>query len=124
MKYKKEKLESLIKKNLSEVFFLDTEEEDFKSVTISNLMLSPDLKIAKVYVSIFDKENREEIFKKILESYKSIRFKLAQRINYVKYIPELHFYLDLSADHVEKINKILKNITYSTSEDSENELLQ
>jgi ribosome-binding factor A len=124
MKYKKEKLESLIKKNLSEVFFFDTEEEDFKSVTISNLMLSPDLKIAKVYVSIFDKENREEIFKKILESNKSIRFKLAQRINYVKYIPELHFYLDLSADHVEKINEILKNITYSTSEDSENELLQ
>lgn len=123
MKYKKEKLESLIKKNLSEVFFFDTEEEDFKSVTISNLMLSPDLKIAKVYVSIFDKENREEIFKKILESNKSIRFKLAQRINYVKYIPELHFYLDLSADHVEKINEILKNITYSTSEDSENELL-
>ncbi|HOP49731.1 MAG TPA: 30S ribosome-binding factor RbfA [Ignavibacteriales bacterium] len=124
MKYKKEKLESLIKKNLSEVFFFDIEEEDFKSVTISNLMLSPDLKIAKVYVSIFDKENREEIFKKILESNKSIRFKLAQRINYVKYIPELHFYLDLSADHVEKINEILKNITYSTSEDSENELLQ
>lgn len=124
MKYKKQKLESLVKEALSQVLYFEMNEDDFKSITISNLFLSPDLKIAKIYVSIFDKEKREEIFSKINLELKSIRYKLAQKIKNVRYIPELHFYLDTSADHVEKINNILKNITYTTTPDSDDELLQ
>jgi len=124
MKYKKEKLESLIKEALSNVLCFEMEEEDFKLVTISNLTLSPDLRIAKIYVSIFDKDKREEVFSKININNKQIRYKLARKIRNIRYIPELHFYLDTSADHVERINEILKNITYTTSEDDNNELLQ
>lgn len=123
MKYKKQKLESLVKEALCQVLYFEMNDDDFKSITISNLFLSPDLKIAKIYVSIFEKEKRDEIFAKINVDLKSIRYKLAQKIKNVRYIPELHFYLDTSADHVEKINNILKNITYTTTPDSDNELL-
>ncbi len=78
-------------------------------LTISEVNISPDLGIAKVYVSVFPSNMGEEITKNINENISKIRYELGKIIkNDVKRIPELKFYLDDTFDRIEKINQALK----------------
>lgn len=82
---------------------------DLGLITITNVRVTPDLKIAKVYVSIFEKERRDEVLEKIKAKTKFIRSELASRIT-IKFVPELKFFLDDTLDYVEKIEGLIKKI--------------
>ena len=78
-------------------------------VTITNVKVSPDLKIAKVYISVLEKEKRESVLEKVKNSSGFIRSELASRIR-MKFIPELKFFIDDTLDYVEKIEGLIKKI--------------
>lgn len=59
-----DRVESLIKEELSTIFFQKFALEDLGLLTITKVKVSHDLKIAKVYISIFEKEKREQSLKK------------------------------------------------------------
>ena len=83
--------------------------------SISNLLVSvikvyvtSDLSIAKVYLSIFPSKNSKSYLKTLQSNGYQIRYDLAQKMkNQLRKIPDLHFYLDDSLDHIERINKEL-----------------
>ena len=83
--------------------------------SISNLLVSvikvyvtSDLSIAKVYLSIFPSKNSKSYLKTLQRNGYQIRYDLAQKMkNQLRKIPNLHFYLDDSLDHIERINKEL-----------------
>lgn len=104
-----DRVESLIKEELSTIFFQKFALENLGFLTITKVKVSHDLKIAKVYISIFEKEKREQSLKKIIAKSGFIRFELASQIK-IKFIPELKFFLDDSLDYVEKIDGIFKQI--------------
>ena len=104
------KIERLLQKELSELFRKQTALMRGVLVTVSRVRVSPDLGVAKAYLSIFPSEKGQEILVSIEKNKKTLRYDLGQIVRtQLRHIPELVFYLDDSLDYVEKIDKLLKN---------------
>jgi ribosome-binding factor A len=103
------KIERLLQKELSELFRKQTAIMRGTLVTVSRVRVSPDLGIAKVYLSIFPSEKGKELLESIEKNKKTLRYDLGQIVRMqLRKIPELVFYLDDSMDYVENIDKLLK----------------
>lgn len=78
-------------------------------VSVSAVRISPDMSIARVYLSVFPSEKALEMVKNINENMKSIRYELGTRVRHqLRIIPELKFFVDDSLDYIEKIDSLLK----------------
>ena len=103
------KIARLLQKELSEIFLLQTKAMQGTLVSVSAVRISPDMSIARVYLSIFPSEKAEELVKNTNESMKSIRYELGTRVRHqLRIIPELKFFVDDSLDYIEKIDSLLK----------------
>ena len=109
MAYRIDKLEHLVKEEVSMIFLYKLHGPEFGLLTVTKVKMSPDLKIAKIYISVFEKEKRDTVLEKIREKTGFIRTELAHRIR-IKFIPELKFFLDDTLDYVEKIEGLIKKI--------------
>ena len=102
------KIERLLQKELGELFRKQTAMTHGILISVSTVHVSPDLSLAKVYLSIFPSEKGKELLESIEKNKKTLRYDLGQIVrNQLRRIPELSFYLDDSLDYVEKIDKIL-----------------
>lgn len=82
---------------------------DGAMVTISEVRVSPDLSIAKVYASIFPSDKAEKVMGILEENKKSYRGELGRKVaSQLRIVPELDFYLDSSIDYAEHIDELLK----------------
>ena len=114
------KISRLIQKELSEIFRRQTAALGGVLVSVSVVRVSPDLGIAKAYLSIFPSERSAEILDNINEQAKSVRYELAQNVRQVlRKCPELQFYLDDSLDYIENIDRLLASDNRSESSDDE-----
>lgn len=78
-------------------------------VSVSTVTVTPDLSIAKIYLSIFPSEFRNPVMKEVEENNAQYRNFLGQKMaKQVRIVPQIKFYLDTSLDQVEKIEKELK----------------
>jgi ribosome-binding factor A len=79
-------------------------------ITVTNVRVTPDLSIARVFVSAF-REKAEDVLKKLNTHKREIRRKLGERIGkQARIIPDLEFFIDDSLDYAEKMDKIMKDI--------------
>lgn len=103
------KIARLLQKELSEIFRQQTAKMHGVLVSVSAVRVSPDLSIAKAYLSVFPSEKSQEILDSINHSAKTIRYELAQKVRFqLRKTPELAFYLDDSLDYIENIDKLLE----------------
>lgn len=103
------KISRLIQKELSEIFLLQTKSMNGVLVSVSAVRISPDMSIARVYLSVFPSERSQEIVKNINDNMKSIRYELGTRVcHQLRIIPELKFFVDDSLDYAERIDELLK----------------
>ena len=106
---RQQKIARLIQKELSEIFRLQTAKMGGVLVSVSAVRVSPDLSIARAYLSIFPSEKGKEIIESINQNAKSVRHELAQRVRYqLRKTPELTFFIDDSLDYIEHIDSLLK----------------
>lgn len=78
-------------------------------VTISEVRISPDLSIAKVYASIFPSSKAEKVMGILEENKKVYRGELGRKVaSQLRIVPELDFYLDSTLDYAEHIDELLK----------------
>ena len=78
-------------------------------LTVSEVRISPDLSIAKVYVSIFPSAKQKEAMETLEQEKKSIRGELGRKVaGQLRIVPEIDFYLDGSLDYAEHIEQLLK----------------
>lgn len=102
------KISRLLQKELSEIFRTQTAKLGGVIVSVSSVKVSPDLSIAKAYLSVFPSERAQEILENIRASAKTVRFELAGRVRFqLRRCPELAFYLDDSIDYLERIDQLL-----------------
>jgi len=78
-------------------------------ISVSKVVVTTDLSIAKVYVSIFPTDNA----KKIMEELKTLQPKIKHEIsqltkNQLRRMPELSFFLDDSLDYINNIEEAVK----------------
>lgn len=79
-------------------------------LTVTSVRMSPDLGVAKVYISIFPSTNAIQITEELRNISGLIRKKLGDIIkNQVRHIPELIFFNDDTQDFIERIDKALKS---------------
>lgn len=80
-------------------------------ISVTAADIAPDLKSAKIYVSVYDKDKSmaQNSFNIIKENAGFIRHELAQ-VMHIRTVPELRFILDSSMEYGEKIDKILSDI--------------
>lgn len=104
------KVAQIIQQDMAELF--RKQASDSKQnflVTVSDVKVTADLSIAKVYLSIFPPALRSAIMKEIEVNKSTYRNFLGQKMGkQVRIIPDLNFYLDTTLDDVEKIEKELK----------------
>jgi ribosome-binding factor A len=105
-----EKVGSLIKRELSIIFQQNTNTLfDGLMITVTQVRVSPDLGIAKVYLSFFPSEKKEPGLKLVEERNFQIKKLLTAQVGkQLRKVPNLHFYIDDSLDYFEEIEKLLK----------------
>ena len=78
-------------------------------VTVTMVRMSPDLGLAKVYLSVFPSNKAEDAMKEINSATKSIRYQIAKIVRHqLRIVPDFLFYLDDSLDYADKIDDLLK----------------
>ena len=80
-------------------------------ITISSVSMTPDLLEAKIYLSIYNAANKQEIMSELESHHKEIRHQLGNKIaKQVRRVPEFAFHLDETLDEVFKIENLFKKI--------------
>ena len=78
-------------------------------ISVSKVFVTSDLGVAKVYLSIFPSDKRDEIIEGVQSNSPLIRHEMAQRTrNQLRRMPELLFFGDDTLDYLEEIDKSLK----------------
>lgn len=104
------KVAQIIQEDFAELFRKQSaESKQSFLVSVSDVKVTPDLGIAKIYLSIFPQEFRPSIMKEIEENKAQYRNFLGQKMGkQVRIIPQLNFYLDTALDDVERLEKELR----------------
>jgi len=104
------KVAQIIQEDFAELFRKQAaESKQSFLVSVSDVKVTADLSIAKIYLSIFPQEFRTSIMKEIEENKTQYRNFIGQKMGkQVRIIPQLSFYLDTALDDVEKLEKELR----------------
>ena len=100
----------MIKQSLGMIFLKDEAKIaniETNRITVTEVRMSPDLKIAKAYVLPLGGENANEIIKTLKEFSFVIRKVLSKKIA-MKFLPKIIFVKDESFDYAEKIENLIK----------------
>ena len=90
-------------------------------ISISEVRMSPDLKIATAFVSPLGAKNAAAVIEALNNHAKFIRGRVSHALRQMKYMPEFRFRLDTSFDNFSKINDLLKSPEVARDLDKENE---
>jgi ribosome-binding factor A len=104
------KVARLIQKELGDIFQKESREYwGGKMISVTVVRITPDLSIAKVYLSIYPAQRDKDPLFKVNENQSRLRHELGNRVRHqLRIIPELIFYVDDSLDYLENIEKLLK----------------
>lgn len=108
MRYRKERVQDLLREEISAILFQDIKDPGIGFVTIMEVKMSDDLKIARVHYSVFgNDEAKEKTFHALKRSRKYVKFLVGQRVK-LKYIPDIEFIYDDRLDKMARIDELLK----------------
>lgn len=106
---RQKKISRLLQKDLGEIIQIEGRGWfPGAMITVTQVKVTTDLSIARVYLSIFGKP-AGEVIRQVEMHGKEVRKLLGIRVrNQLRQIPELRFYVDDSLDYIENIEKLLK----------------
>lgn len=107
---RQKRIAKLLESDLAEIFQVMAQ-NNYPGVLISvtKVRVTPDLGLAKVYISPFPVKDVKELMEFINSNKASIRNELGARVrNQLRIVPDLAFYLDDSLDYIENIDKLLR----------------
>jgi ribosome-binding factor A len=118
---RQQKISRLIQRDLGQIFQVDAKgyfSEAF--ITVTQVRISPDLSMARVYLSLMMVQDKEQYIHEINEKKGLVRRLLGERIGKnIRIVPDLHFYLDDSAEYADHIDQILKSLHIPPEEPNE-----
>jgi len=108
---RQKKVARLLQRELADILRQKTAElARGKMITVTTVRVSPDLGLAKIYLSIFPSGNSEKILEEITDNTPRIRNELGSRVRkQLRIVPEIAFYLDDSLDYIDNIDSLLND---------------
>ena len=117
-----ERINEELKKEISHIISYELKNPNVTGlISVTRAKITPDLKYAKVYVSILNAKNTKETLVNLKKSAGFIRSEIAKRIN-LRVTPELVFELDDSMEYGAKIDSILKDIMKDVKPENKGEM--
>lgn len=109
---RQQKYSRLIQKELGNIFQNDIKNMFGKAfISVNTVRISPDLSVAKAYLSFMMVDNKQEALESVKAQVKPIRKLLGDKIRkQARIIPELIFYLDDNVDYAAKMDVLFSNI--------------
>lgn len=109
---RQQKFSRLIQKELSDIFQRDKRGIlDNTLLTITDVKVSPDLSIARVYLSMMLAKDKEKVLEKVNLNKKEIRKALGEKIGkQVRIVPDIVFFIDEVEERAQRIDDIIKNL--------------
>jgi len=99
-----------IKKELSQIIQQEIKDPRIGFVTVTAVEMSGDLQLAKVFVSILGSQIEKDETLTALEKAKGFfRSEVGRRIQ-LRHVPDIHFTIDQSLDHSDKIARLLHDV--------------
>ncbi len=82
-----------------------------KLVTVTGIKMTPDLLIAKVYISVYGTENKQEVILELEDNYPRLRQALAAKVGkQMRRMPALEFFLDDTVDEMYRVEALLNRV--------------
>ncbi|HQP77615.1 MAG TPA: 30S ribosome-binding factor RbfA [Saprospiraceae bacterium] len=113
MSIRKLQVAELLRRNLSHIFQADgryiygTE----PMVTVTSVQVTPDLAQAKVYLSIFNTDNKQAVLLEIEAAIVEIKRNLYNRIRkHVRRVPDVIFFVDDTLDEMVKVDEMMRKL--------------
>ena len=104
------RIDEELKKELSQIISYELKNPEATGmISVTKVKITPDLKYAKVYVSILNSKRDEKTMEALKKSAGFIRSQIAKRVN-LRITPELVFEKDDSMEYGMKIDSILKDL--------------
>ncbi|MFN8395671.1 MAG: 30S ribosome-binding factor RbfA [Bacteroidia bacterium] len=108
---RQKKFGKLLQKELSEIFQREFHLEGHPMLTVTVVRPSPDLRMARIFISVFPDEKGTAAMEEINLRQKEVRGILGQRIKQqVRFIPELYYFLDDTLQEVEKMEDLFSSL--------------
>ncbi len=80
-------------------------------VTVTSVKMSADLGLAKIYLSIYNTENKQAVILEMEAAYQKLRQTLSQRIRkHVRRIPDIAFYMDETIDEMYRVDNLFQRL--------------
>ena len=80
-------------------------------VTVTKVKISPDLGSCKIYLSVYNTENKQAVILQLEEEYRKLKQELSQRVRkQVRRIPEFDMYLDDTLDEMYRLNNLFNKL--------------
>ncbi len=118
MSVRTEKVGNLIKEEVGLLIERDYRTSEMGFMTVTKVTMSPDLKLARIYVSVFgDTKVKDRTLFLLNEAKKDIRHFIAAKVR-LKFAPEIAFFIDDTMDYVANIEALLKKTHENDSRDS------
>jgi len=108
----------LIREVISEMILRDLGDPRLEAVTVTEVEVTVDLKLARVFFSARGEKAREESAQKGLESAAGVIKKKLGRELRLRYMPELAFQVDRSFEYGSKIDRLIQTIQDEQKTDS------
>ena len=118
MGMRQQKYARLIQKELSDIFLRDKRGIIGNVfITIAEVQMSPDLSVAKVYISMTLAKDKKMVLAQINNHKSEIRKALGDRIrNQVRIVPELVFFIDEVEESAQRIEDLIKSLNIPKEE--------
>ncbi|MEL6989284.1 MAG: 30S ribosome-binding factor RbfA [Bacteroidota bacterium] len=80
-------------------------------VTVTGVKVTPDLSLAKIYLSVFNVLNKESVIVLMEQNNKRLRQALANRVRrQIRRVPEISFYIDDTLDEMYRLNQLFDKL--------------
>ena len=80
-------------------------------VTVTEVKMTPDLGLAKIYLSIYNTENKEAVLLQMETARNELRQNLAHRLRkHARRVPNIDFYIDETIDEMYRVNELFNRL--------------
>lgn len=100
------RIAELIRHELATILLIELKEPIFREITITDTEVTPDLSIAKIFISVFDESKKDAALAAVNQATKNLRHLLAKNLN-LRITPKLQFIYDTTIIEGQKLSALI-----------------